>query len=226
MALTIRQSFDCHQSGPFHFPSGFSIYNAESNGALHHQLHATSQYTCSEYFGDDVERGSEVNGVLHQDLQALTFTDNQFDAVLSSDVFEHMPRPYDAHREVFRVLKPGGRHIFTVPFAPHYPRDDVRAAIVDGKIVYYGEKYFHGDPVRPDQGVLVWTIFGLQMLDELERIGFKVTFENLYAPDSGIVGPASIVFSAQKPSSVGIIASRRPEGRIHTLDGSAHSDPA
>jgi hypothetical protein len=33
-------------------------------------------------------------------------------------VFEHIPRPYQAHAELLRILRPGGTHVFTAPFAP------------------------------------------------------------------------------------------------------------
>jgi predicted SAM-dependent methyltransferase len=55
--------------------------------------------------------------------------------VLSSDVLEHMPELYRAHSEIYRVLKPGGRHIFTVPYGEAMIRDQVRASLVDGKVV-------------------------------------------------------------------------------------------
>ena len=83
-----------------------------------------------------------------------------------------MPAPYDAHREIFRVLKPGGRHIFTVPFDPLTVKDDVRAMLENGQIRYFAEKLYHGDPVRPGEGILVWTIFGTEMMRKLESIGF------------------------------------------------------
>lgn len=136
----------------------------------------------------------------HEDLQRLSFANDSIDLVLSSDVLEHMPDPYQAHREIFRVLKPGGRHIFTVPFDAHSALDDARARLVDGEIQYLAEKHFHGDPVRPDEGVLVWTIFGLQMLVQMAHIGFETRAWNLYAPDRGIVGPFSLVFEALKTS--------------------------
>jgi SAM-dependent methyltransferase len=199
MAATIRDKFRFAPYGEFDFFPSFSIFNTESNGALHKALAKYARYTCSEFFGPDVERGTLINGVMHQDLQALTFIDGTFDLVLSSDVFEHMPRPYDAHREVFRVLRPGGRHIFTVPFNPHAPSDNVRAVESGGEITYFGEKLYHGDPVRPEEGVLVWTIFGLQMISELEQIGFNVSYKNMISPERGIIGAWSLVFDAQKP---------------------------
>ena len=38
--------------------------------------------------------------------------------LLLLQVFVHIPMPYQAHHELFRVLKPGGSHVFTVPFSP------------------------------------------------------------------------------------------------------------
>ncbi|OUL79970.1 methyltransferase domain-containing protein [Paraburkholderia hospita] len=199
MAVMVRTLCSLAVSGPLSFPSGFSVYNTESTGPLHLALRDIAGYTYSEYFGSDVPRGGEVGGIRNEDLQCLSFADESFDLVLSSDVLEHMPRPYDAHREIYRVLKPGGRHIFTVPFYPWEALDEVRAVETDSRVEYFGEKLYHGDPVRPGEGVLVWTIFGLQMIVELASIGFQVSYWNLHEPTKGIIGPWSIVFDARKP---------------------------
>jgi len=49
--------------------------------------------------------------------------DASFDLVLCTQVLEHVPRPLEALREVRRILKPGGRFLFSVPhvwfFHPH-----------------------------------------------------------------------------------------------------------
>ncbi|WP_239142739.1 class I SAM-dependent methyltransferase [Variovorax sp. WS11] len=180
-------------------PSGLAVYNTETTGAVHKTLSLGRDYFCSEYFGDEYAPGDLVAGRRHEDLQRLSFGDEVLDLVLSSDVLEHMPEPYEAHREIFRVLKPGGRHIFTVPFDGHASLDDRRAALIGGEVVYLADKLFHGDPVRPDQGILVWTIFGLEMLVQLAKIGFRPAAWNLHEPEQGIVGPYSLVFEAFKP---------------------------
>ena len=43
----------------------------------------------------------------------------------------------------------------------------------DGSIEYLAEPLYHGDPIRPHQGVLVWRIFGIEMLTRLARIGLE-----------------------------------------------------
>lgn len=200
MAFILKKTLNLPVSRRFKFPPEFRIYNVESNGALHERIKKGSNYTCSEYFGTEYLPGTVVQGIRHEDLQNLSFPDCSFDVILSSDVLEHMPLPYQAHREIFRTLKPGGRHIFTVPFNPGSEKDDIRATLVDGEIIYLAEKLFHGDPIRPKEGILVWTIFGTEMMSKLEHIGYTMSAQDIYAPVLGIVGNGNLVFEARKPS--------------------------
>lgn len=175
-----------------------TLFNTEARGAVHQRLSSMKNYICSEYFGDEHEPGAMVNGVRHEDLQALSLEDGSVDFILSSDVFEHIPEPYEAHAEVYRVLKPGGRHVFTVPFYQTEFLDEARTGIdEEGKTVFLMEPEYHGDPIR-EGGALVHTIFSLEMLVELRRIGFRPNLHHLYRPALGIVGPNAIVFEAIK----------------------------
>jgi SAM-dependent methyltransferase len=176
-----------------------AIYNTESSGPVHDQLSISPGYTCSEYFGPEYRSGETVRGVPHQDLQSCSFADESFDLVLSSDVLEHVPDPYQAHREIFRILKKGGLHVFTVPFYHTLFRDVPRSRIdVDGRLVHMQEPWYHGDPVRPNQGILVFRVFSMEMLVHLEEIGFQPRIYQLYQPWFGILGPNAIVFEAEK----------------------------
>jgi glycosyltransferase involved in cell wall biosynthesis/ubiquinone/menaquinone biosynthesis C-methylase UbiE len=51
---------------------------------------------------------------LQQDAESLVFDDNTFDVVYSNGVLHHTPDTRQAVREIFRVLKPGGRVIAMV----------------------------------------------------------------------------------------------------------------
>lgn len=182
---------------------GLVVYNTEAGRQIHRVLSGMSGYICSEYFGNRHRSGDVVNGKMHQDLMDLSFEDQSIDIVISSDVFEHIVDPYRAHREVYRVLKRGGCHIFTVPFLQAEFLDDQRT-IIDfrGNIVHLKPPAYHGDPIR-SQGALVHRIFGLEMLVNLRKIGFKTRMYKIYKPSAGIVGSNAIVFEALKGVSVG-----------------------
>jgi SAM-dependent methyltransferase len=205
MAYVIRQSFATITGAQK--PSlnevaalrGFVVYNTEAQGPVNDRLAAMEGYLCSEYLGDDCKSGDVVDGIMHQDLTDLSFADESIDMVLSSDLLEHIPDPYRAHEEIRRVLRPGGSHIFTVPFHLHLHLDDKRAYVdEDGTAVHLKEPIYHGDPVRPAEGVLVYTIFALEMLVRLRHLGFVTNLYRLHSARHGILGPNAIVFEAIK----------------------------
>lgn len=155
-------------------------------------------YFCSEYFGQAFKSGEFVGNIMHQDLMGVSFDDCSFNFVISSDVFEHIPDPYEAHREIYRILKPNGRHIFTVPFYQTEFLDEERTVVDDaGKNIFLKEPQYHGDPLRPE-GALVYNIFSLQMLIELKKIGFHTNLYYLHKPLHGILGNNALVFEAIK----------------------------
>ena len=53
-----------------------------------------------------------------EDVMALSYADASFDLVLTSDTLEHVEDPMKGMEEIRRVLRPGGRHVFTVPIKP------------------------------------------------------------------------------------------------------------
>ena len=56
-----------------------------------------------------------VAGVLRGDATGLPFADASFDAVITSEVLEHVPDDTGALAELVRVLRPGGVFAVTVP---------------------------------------------------------------------------------------------------------------
>jgi SAM-dependent methyltransferase len=176
----------------------FVVYNAEARGALHEQLSQIKNYLCSEYFGESYKSGDFVNTIMHQDLMALSLQDDSVDLVLSADVLEHIPNPYRAHEEIYRILKPGGRHIFTVPFYQEEFLDETRTVLdSSGNAVFLKDPQYHSDPIR-SEGALVYTIFSLEMLVKLRKIGFRTNLYQLSKPLNGIWGRNAVVFEAIK----------------------------
>lgn len=180
--------------------SDMAIYNTEAGKAIHNIFKNHPKYVCSEYFGPGVESGAYFHGIMHQDLMTLSLESESIDLVISSDVFEHIPDPYRGHQQIYRVLKKGGRHIFTVPFYQTECLDEIRATLgSNGEVTYHMEPIFHGDPLR-EEGALVFTIFGLEMFVRLAKIGFRVHMWKLRDADAGIMGGNAIVFEACKGS--------------------------
>src|SRR5437867_3445816 len=51
---------------------------------------------------------------IHHDAERLPFEDDSFDVVYSNGVIHHTPNTADVVKEMFRVLRPGGRAIVMV----------------------------------------------------------------------------------------------------------------
>lgn len=182
--------------------TNLSIWNTQSESTIHDVLKSIPGYVCSEFLSNKSLNSGDYglkDGQLvrHEDLMSPSFDDESFDLVISSEVFEHIPFPYLAHRRVHRVLKEGGAHVFTVPFST-LPADTIHATLdPEGQINFAGVPIMHGDPVRPE-GVPVFTIFGYEMITKLCTIGFQVYAYELHIPREGILGAGAIVFIARK----------------------------
>lgn len=198
MAFVVRRVLGLGVRQSLRLPAHWVVLNTEARGPVHAALAGQPGYVAAEYWGAEHAGGALVNGIRHEDLQALSLADGSADLVLSSDVLEHVPDPYAAHREIARVLRPGGWHIFTVPFR-EAEADDVRAVPRGGRPVLLAPALYHEDPLRPE-GTLVWRIFGYEMLERLRGMGFAVRVHRLFVPACGIIGPGAVVFAARKLS--------------------------
>lgn len=166
------------------------------------------KYSASQYL-PDVPRGTRRNGVRSEDLSCLTFPDESLDILVTSDVFEHVLEPDLAFAEIARVLKPGGMHIFTMPWYPENkttvqrvrklsPREVKRT----GKVIeYLEEPVYHGNPVD-DSGSIVTFDWGLDFTDFILRhSGMATTVYLQRDRDRGIDGEFLEVFVSIKHTS-------------------------
>lgn len=98
-----------------------------------------------------------------EDLENMTFADASFDLFITQDVMEHIFSPAKAFREIARVLKPGGAHIFTVPLINKEQLSECWASRdANGEINYHHQPEYHGNPVD-DSGSLVTMHWGYDL---------------------------------------------------------------
>lgn len=173
------------QFGPKMKNTEIRAYELSSRGSLFRFLKRKfPNLAYSEYY-DDVKPGEFKNGVQCQDVQQLTFADAVFDLVTSTEVFEHVVKDHQGFKEVFRVLGPGGKFIFTVPLAE--VDKTVERAYLDeqNNIVHVLPPEYHGDRIRGKNDVLAFRNYGLDIVDKLKDAGFsdviiKRPFSNKY----------------------------------------------
>jgi 2-polyprenyl-3-methyl-5-hydroxy-6-metoxy-1,4-benzoquinol methylase len=118
-------------------------------------------YIASQYYPNS-ELGTVHSDQLYrnEDLGNQTFPDESFDLVITQDVFEHLPDPAAAIKEIARTLKPGGLHIASIPLVRKWEPSLTRARILtNGQIEHLSPAEFHGNPVD-NQGSLVMTDWG------------------------------------------------------------------
>jgi SAM-dependent methyltransferase len=153
----------------------------------------------SEYLGTDVPPGEIRNEIRHEDMTGLSFQDESMEYYLSFECFEHIPFYNKAITEVYRILKPGGIFLGTFPFDRNSHTNLIKARIdQSGNIEYLMEPEYHGDPVS-EKGILCYTIFGWEVLDEFRQAGFHDVYAILLWSDVfGYLGGEQIFFIAKK----------------------------
>lgn len=175
-----------------------SIFEPGVLGPFREYFAALPDYQISDYW-PDVPRGEDRNGVRCEDLMRLTFPDERFDLVITSDIFEHVRRPYVGFTEVARVLRPGGRHVFTIPIGYPLPERTVPRVSTNGEEdVPLQPPRYHSGP--RDSRHLVYTDFGADLIPRLKDETGVETSVIRYAHAADDRG-AVVTFVSAKPSS-------------------------
>jgi len=170
VAQIILQSFDCSEPSLASAVAAgclqhLKIYEVGSTGAIHDILSSLPYYVCSEQTIDQSIDGTKV---VAQNLEQLSFPADEFDLVISQDVLEHVVNYHLAFQEINRVLKVGGRHIFSLPWHESISTR-TRATLYQYHLL---PPLYHGD-YRSAHGSLVYTDFGCDLPDILRYYAFQ-----------------------------------------------------
>lgn len=164
---------------------GFRIYETAYRNVFRvDAILARPNYVTSEYF-ENAQPGEIVDGIMNQNLENLSFEDDSFDVILTSEVLEHVADLERALGEIHRVLKVGGYHVFTVPSDPGMERTAERARYEDGKLIHMKTPVLHGDTIR-NAGILAFRDFGSDTASVVSRPGLPCR-ESVFGGASGFI---------------------------------------
>ncbi|MGK8235136.1 class I SAM-dependent methyltransferase [Roseovarius sp. MS2] len=147
-----------------------SIYEPALRGPFVARLKGLQNYVRSYFRPDEPLGDVSSDGVRNEDLTRLTFQDNSFDLIITSDVMEHLPDIEKAFAETLRVLRPGGLHVFSIPNDYPLPdRTETRARLEQGTLVHFKPERYHnaGDGTK----CLVFTDYGSDLSEIIRSLG-------------------------------------------------------
>lgn len=149
----IERIFDKHQMSILHI--------APENIIAKHLLQIKEiNYICGDYFAEGYVYPSYVHNM---NVLSLSFPDGTFDLIICNHVLEHIEDDRKAMRELFRVLKKGGKGILQVPMSKLIDKtlEDATIKTPNERLQIYGQT----DHLR---------LYGLDYKDRLEECGFRV----------------------------------------------------
>lgn len=152
-----------------------------------------------EYLGDEYPGNMVIPGIDCEDICALSYADEEFSLIMSNDVFEHTYDYEKAFREACRVLKPGGKMIFTVPFDGNSSTTARRVERGEGGLIYTESQWYHDCLIMGQKPLLVYQVFGWDILELLKKCGFSETYAKVYyGLKEGYLGYLPLYFEAVK----------------------------
>lgn len=173
------------------------IHESSPGGAASDKLRRECAHYTSSFFYQDTAPGAFKNAIRCENLENQTFPDESFDVVITQDVFEHILTPLKAFSEIARTLKPGGLHVFTVPWNRNRPTV-VRAKPSSTGIEYLLEPQFHCDPIEP-LGTLVVTDWGESLFEDIwQASGMRTELFSIQDKKLGLAGEFLDVFVSRK----------------------------
>ncbi len=175
-----------------------NIYEPSPWGSASNKIKKECKYYTESHYFPGQTPGTFKKTFRCENLEKTTFNDSTFDLIITQDVFEHILRPHKAFLEIKRILKPGGAHIFTIPY-DHDKKTIIRVSESKNGVKYNMQKVFHGNPIDID-GSLVITNWGIDVIEYIYlHSGMNTTIYALRDTEVGLSKAIYYVFVTKKP---------------------------
>lgn len=142
---------------------GSKILDAGSGGQPYIDLFSHATYESADFEKVDKQY---VKPTYSCDLSAIPVEDARYDAVIFTQVMEHLPEPLTVLRELRRVLKPGGRVLATMPlwYEEHEQPYDFYRYTQFGLRYLFGQAGFTVDEIRWLDGYMATVTHQLRLM--------------------------------------------------------------
>src|SRR3989344_5649087 len=108
-----KRRIDWVQSQAKKVPAGSKVLDVGAGECLYKPYFKKCKYITQDFSQTPNMTYGKIDIV--SDITNIPLRSNQFDVVLCSEVFEHIPYPENALKEIVRLMKPGGKLIFSAP---------------------------------------------------------------------------------------------------------------
>lgn len=96
-------------------PRGTRVLDVGAGTGQYRPFFAHCEYKTHDFAQTPILQGQYTALDYESDILAIPVPDASFDAILCTEVFEHVPYPIDALKELARIVKPGGRLFMSAP---------------------------------------------------------------------------------------------------------------
>lgn len=178
---------------------GLRVLDTDSYSPIARLLRRLPNYLVSSFrpglpFDHEIEPGH-----YNVDLEKMGFDDASFDLVITSDVMEHVRDDDAAHREIARILRPGGHYVFTVPYDDACDDEHLLVDSSGPEDRYLVPPQYHGDPISG--GILAYRVYGRSLHRRLAAVGLDASYRLIDDPEALII--AGDVFVAARVAGGG-----------------------
>jgi len=105
-------------------PQGTRVIDVSSGNKPYKNLFSHCEYISHEFDGNkniidgfrNETSSSNKSHDIYSPIDNIPVTDESFDFIICTEVFEHIPEPIKAMKEFVRICKPGGQILITAPF--------------------------------------------------------------------------------------------------------------